>query len=58
MQQWEYASFDGRVDKMDRFVSRLNEYGDEGWELVELVVNPHGLGGEKVRTAIFKRLRA
>ncbi|MCH7710689.1 MAG: DUF4177 domain-containing protein [Proteobacteria bacterium] len=50
--KWEYAVEPMIID-MDEFGIALNEYGEDGWELVAAV--PHGREGSTLATIILKR---
>lgn len=60
--RWEYDAlkaqatglFGGKVDTAD-LVRRMNERGDEGWELVNVFDTNAGYGTTKDVIALFKR---
>ncbi len=62
MQQWEYKTIDfktkgvlgGLLDLRD-FNDALNEYGENGWELVNCFDTNQSYGSSRTVVAVFKR---
>lgn len=54
MQQWEYIYLDGRVEKLEKLVKRMNEAGAEGWELVTMIGIKKGITAD-MAGAVMKR---
>jgi hypothetical protein len=60
MEKWEYTSqvversspFVGGDDHLEQFITNLNKWGEQGWQLVQIVA-PRQHDGNFV--AIFKR---
>lgn len=66
MKRWEYAVFaqdtsgffsQGNVN-VEKAVDELDEYGDEGWELVSAIGTNDRGGGTTTVLYVFKRLLA
>ncbi len=59
MQHWEYLTVWVRVDELEAFQEKLDEYGNLGWELVSLAPIASRLWFGVVQTsglvAVFKR---
>lgn len=59
--KWEYMSI--AMEGTDIGLDKLNEYGDEGWELVQIIIRPGQYlhNGNKILgkiTFIFKRQKS
>jgi hypothetical protein len=60
MEQWEYTSqvvemnspFVATDDYLAQFITNLNQWGEQGWQLVQVVAPRQGVGNY---VAIFKR---
>ena len=59
MQKWEYDLRPLSADDLNSLESGLNNYGDLGWELVQIITDESIVfrhGGDPL--AIFKRLKS
>lgn len=62
LDKWEYKSikfetkgFMGGILEIEEFNHQLNNFGEEGWELVSCVSTSQGQGTTREVIAIFKR---
>ncbi len=62
MEKWEYASFkietegfSGGILDIKDFNSTLNEFGEQGWELVSCISTNMGHGATREVISVFKR---
>ena len=62
MEKWEYTSFkvgtsgfSGGILDVENFNDELNEFGEQGWELVSCISTNMGHGATRDVVAVFKR---
>jgi hypothetical protein len=62
MEKWEYTSFkiktkgfSGGILDIDDFDAKLNEFGEQGWELISCISTNMGQGATREIVAVFKR---
>lgn len=62
MERWEYISFkiepkgfSGGILEIEDFNSKLNELGEQGWELVSCISTNMGQGTTREVISVFKR---
>jgi hypothetical protein len=62
MGKWEYTSFkvetkgfSGGILDTEDFDSKLNEFGEQGWELISCISTNMGQGATREIVAVFKR---
>ena len=58
--KWEYMSltinFEGRIMRQEKFSADLNKLGDEGWELVQILMTGDDyFSSHNAKVALFKR---
>ena len=62
MEKWEYTSFKvetkgfaGGILDIENYNSKLNELGEQGWELVSCISTNAGYGATREIISVFKR---